>query len=339
MSSTTPPKSHIESPIQIPATDGYPLSANLYYSDALHVPQTVAIINCATGVKAAYYARYAKFLAAGGYLAITYDYRGIGASRPPSLRRLKATKFDWGSKDFEGVMQWVMKNFPDAKIVVIGHSIGGVLPGFSASNWRIDRMLTVGAQFAYWQDYAERVRYRMLLKWHVLMPLATSLAGFFPGRLLGWLEDLPAGVAYEWAFRGATLGSRSDRAGDKSNDRANDRANSGIFAKSVKQRKERNDSTRYFPQLRCPLLAYSISDDEFGTPAAVLRLLRYYRGSDRTHVVVTPAEFALSEIGHFAFFHDRFSRNLWPESLAWLNTGCLLRQAANFLPSEAPPVS
>ncbi len=292
--------SPIESPIQIPATDGYPLGACLHYSDALHLPQTVAIINCATGVKAAYYARYAKFLAAHGYLAITYDYRGIGASRPASLRRLRATKFDWGSKDFEGVMSWVIKNFPDAKIVVVGHSIGGVLPGFSALNWRIDRLLTVGAQFAYWQDYAEHARYRMLLKWHVLMPLATTLAGFFPGRFLGWLEDLPAGVAYEWAFRGATLGQRSTD----------------------------------FPQLHCPLLAYSISDDDFGTPAAVMRLLRYYRGSDRTHVMVTPDEFALPEIGHFAFFHDRFSQNLWPESLAWLNTGNVSRRTVDFLPSE-----
>lgn len=247
-------KLHIESPIQISATDGYRLGASLYYSDALQVPQTVAIINCATGVKAAYYARYARFLAGHGYLAITYDYRGIGASRPPSLRRLKATKFDWGSKDFEGVMQWVITNFPDAKIVVIGHSIGGVLPGFSASNWCIDRMLTVGAQFAYWQDYAERARYKMLLKWHVLMPLATSLAGYFPGRLLGWLEDLPAGVAYEWAFRRSTLPAHD----------------SGISAECAKHR-HNSDVTRYFSQLHCPLLAYSITDDDFGTPAAVLR--------------------------------------------------------------------
>lgn len=297
-----------ESPIRIPAADDYPLGASLYYSDELQVPQTVAIINCATGVKASYYARYARFLAAHGYLAITYDYRGIGASRPSSLRKLKATKFDWGSKDFEGVMQWVTMNFPDSRIVVIGHSIGGVLPGFSTSNGRIDRMLTVAAQFAYWRDYAKHARYRMLLKWHVLMPLATMLAGFFPGRRLGWLEDLPAGVAYEWAFRRAALHTASDG----------------------------SDAARLFPQLRCPVLAYSITDDDFGTPAAVLRLLRYYRGSDRTHVVVTPGEFALSGIGHFAFFHDRFSRTLWQESLAWLNTGAVPRHAAHFLPSELP---
>ncbi len=306
----------IESHIHISATDDYPLGASLYFPDGTTTPQTVAIINCATGVKAAYYSRYASFLATHGYLAITYDYRGIGASRPPSLRKLKATKFDWGSKDFEGIMRWIATNYPDAKIVVVGHSIGGVVPGFSASNGHITRMLTVGAQFAYWQDYAESVRYKMLLKWHVLMPLATALVGYFPGRQMGWLEDLPAGVAYEWAFRRATLST----GGSKS---FADKANSGY-----------GDSTRYFAQLRCPLLAYSITDDDFGTVAAVLRLLRYYRCSDRTLVVVAPEELALAKIGHFAFFHDRFSQNLWLESLAWLNTGAMQRHTSHFLAAE-----
>ncbi|MQR01466.1 alpha/beta hydrolase family protein [Glaciimonas soli] len=312
----------IESHIHISATDDYPLGASLYFPDGVAAPQTVAIINCATGVKAAYYSRYASFLATHGYLAITYDYRGIGTSRPASLRKLKATKFDWGSKDFEGIMRWIDKNFPDAKIVVIGHSIGGVVPGFSASNGRIARMLTVGAQFAYWQDYAESVRYKMLLKWHVLMPLATALVGYFPGRQMGWLEDLPAGVAYEWAFRRATLSTGS----------------AGRFsyaANNVAKYGGNGDSTRYFSQLQCPLLAYSIADDDFGTVAAVLRLLRYYRRSNRTLVVVAPEELGLSKIGHFAFFHDRFSQNLWLESLTWLDTGAVPRSVTEFLPTES----
>jgi predicted alpha/beta hydrolase len=308
-------KLKIESPVRIPAADGYLLGATFYYSGDSPHGQTVAIINCATGVKASYYARYARFLASHGYLAITYDYRGIGASRPPSLRKLKATKFDWGSKDFEGIMQWVMKNFGDAEVVVVGHSIGGVLPGFSASNWRINRMLTVGAQFAYWKDYAKHVRYRMFFRWHVLMPALTAISGYFPGRFLGWLEDLPSGVAYEWAFRKPTLEALSP----------------GTLA-GIDPAKECS-TIRYFPALKCPVLAYSITDDYFGTTAAVLRLLNYYSRSDRTHVTVDPSEFQLSEIGHFSFFHDRFKENLWMESLTWLTTGKINRRISNFLPS------
>ncbi|OWT54208.1 alpha/beta hydrolase family protein [Candidimonas nitroreducens] len=287
----------------IPATDGYPLGATVHRPDKSGNSSNVAIINCATGVKAAYYSRYARFLAAHGYTAITYDYRGIGASRPESLRKLQASKFDWGNKDFAGVLNWAAREFPAARIAVVGHSIGGVVPGFSASSARIDRMLTVGAQFAYWKDYAPRARYPMFLKWHIFMPLVTRLMGYFPGRRLGWLEDLPAGVAYEWAFRKATLGAEPGGS-----------ANAHALAPDT-------DPARYFPTLRCPMLAYSITDDPYATPAAVRRLLAYYTGCERSYVLVRPEELHLPSIGHFAFFHDRFRDTLWRETLAWLDGG------------------
>lgn len=285
------PAMYIESAIQIEATDGYLLGATLYYTDDSPHPQRLAIINCATGVKAAYYARYARFLAEHGYLALSWDYRGIGASRQSSLRGFKASKFDWGNKDFEGVLQWVSGNFPDSEIHVIGHSIGGVMPGYAASAWRIERLLMVGAQYAYWRDYAQHARRRMFLKWHMAMPLLTRLCGYFPGRMLGWLEDLPAGVAREWAYRRARL--------------------------------EQPDAerVRHFALFGGPTLAYTISDDPFGTPAAVTRLLGYYGNSERTLVSLTPSELHLKQIGHFAFFHDRFRCSLWPETLRWLTTG------------------
>jgi len=302
----------LDANILIPAADGYLLGATIYGAHENGRSASVVIVNCATGVKASYYSRYARFLASHGHIAITYDYRGIGASRHASLRKFKASKFDWGSKDFDGVLQWAVRKFPSAKIAVVGHSIGGAVPGFSASNSRIDRMLTVGAQFAYWKDYALRARYSMFFKWHVFMPLVTLLLGYFPGRRLGWLEDLPAGVAYEWAFRKATLGETPPGQVDL--------PGAGRGA---------TEPTRYFPALRCPMLAYSITDDPYGTPAAVLRLLAYYTGCDRSHVVVRPAELHLSEIGHFAFFHERFRDTLWRETLAWLDDGRSPRAATH----------
>ena len=288
---------HIESEIQIAATDGYPLGATLHYADDSAQPQLLAIINCATGVKASYYARYARFLADHGYLVISWDYRGIGRSRPASLRRLQASKRDWGEKDFEGILQWAIKNFPQHRIHVIGHSIGGVMPGYSESNRCIERLLLVGAQFAYWKDYAPAARHRMYWKWHVLMPLLTTICGYFPGRALGWLEDLPAAAAFEWATRGPRI----------------DHHDPHLSAR--------------FSHLRAPILAWSISDDNFGTPAAMTRLLDYYTGSDRTLLRITPAQLHLPQIGHFAFFHDRFSTSLWPETWHWLSTGQVLRPA------------
>ncbi|MDD0856933.1 hypothetical protein NHF46_02155 [Arthrobacter alpinus] len=37
------------------------------------------VIACATAVKATYYHRYAAFLAANGFAAVTFDYRGLAS--------------------------------------------------------------------------------------------------------------------------------------------------------------------------------------------------------------------------------------------------------------------
>ena len=146
----------------------------------------------------------------------------------------------------------------------------------------------------------------MFCKWHIAMPLLTGLFGYFPGRRLGWLENLPAGVAFEWAFRRARL--------------------------------EHPDAARirHFATLACPTLAYTISDDPFGTPAAVTRLLNYYENSERTLVSLTPTDLHLKEIGHFSFFHDRFRDTLWPETLQWLSTGRCRRRVLRHWPALHP---
>lgn len=307
-----------ESPIRIPAADAYTLHGTLFPAASQAMPSSLAIINCATGVKAAYYARYARFLAKHGFTVLTYDYRGIGASRPAALKSFRASKYDWGNLDFEGVLRWATQRFPELPIAVVGHSIGGVVPGFARSNHRIHRMLTVGAQFAYWRDYEASQRMKMFWQWHVIMPLLTMITGYFPGKRLGWLEDLPAGVALEWALRPSAL-----------------RAGRAAWMCRKWGLAECSEVTRHFAGLRGPILAYGITDDPFGTPAAIHRLLHYFTGSQRTYIEVSPAEHRLSAIGHFAFFHDRFQDSLWMESLAWLAEGKVLRPPSAVLPAPA----
>ena len=70
-----------------------------------------------------------------------------------------------------------------------------------------------------------------------------------------------------------------------------------------------------------PILALSVTDDEFGTEAAIDRLLAYYTGSAALHLRLSPASMGLASIGHFAFFHERFRDTLWPIALGWLTRG------------------
>jgi predicted alpha/beta hydrolase len=158
----------------------------------------VVIINAATSVRCRHYSRFADYLFANDFDVITYDYRGIGESRPASLKGLKASWSDWGALDFEAMLKRAQREFPNQPIDVVGHSFGGCAAGLGASGRLIRRLVTVGAQFAYWRDYAPAHRWRMLGKWHVVMPLITMIYGYFPGKRLGWLEDTPAGVVRDW---------------------------------------------------------------------------------------------------------------------------------------------
>lgn len=274
--------------------DGFSLSAQLWRPEG---PERGAVIvSSATGVLARYYARYASFLNAQGFAVLTYDYRGIGGSRPASLRGMKVRWRDWGEQDFDAAVRWMRQRDPDGLLVAVGHSIGGFLPGFAEAAPQIDRFLSVGSQYAYWPDYAADKRLQMLAKWHLCMPLLTACCGYFPGRRLGWLEDLPAGVVREWAFRRARLEHSYPPA-------------------------ERDRVLQGFAAIRAPILAVSVSDDEYGTPSAIRRALGYYRNSQRQHVRLEPAALGVARVGHFDLFREHHRDAFWQGTLEWIADG------------------
>ena len=278
--------------ITLVCADGVRLGGHLWRSES--AVRGRVVINCATGVAARYYHRYARFLAGQGFEVLTYDYRGIGLSRPPQLRGCGFRWRDWGEQDCDAALRLMRER--GGPLLVVGHSIGGFLPGLASSGGAIDRMLTIGAQYAWWGDYARRARLRLLLKWHVAMPAMTAFYGYFPGRRLGWLEDLPGGVAHEWSFRGPRF-ERSHPPG------------------------ERAAAVARMAAVTAPILAIAVSDDEIGTPAAVARTLAYYAGAARTAVTLRPGDCGRPAIGHFDLFHDRHASGFWIDTLLWLRDG------------------
>ena len=279
-----------------PAADGYLIGGFTWRHLRTHRKRTVVIINAATSVRCRHYSRFADYLFANDIDVITYDYRGIGESRSGSLRGFNASWSDWGALDFEAMLQRAQREFPGQPIDVVGHSFGGCAAGLAASGGVIRRIVTVGAQYAYWRDYQASTRWRMLAKWHVIMPLVTGLCGYFPGKRLGWLEDTPAGVVRDWSTPTPRYETRpSGRALDE----------------------------LPFSRVRAQLLAISITDDPFATVAAIERLLSYFDHSERTHLRIAPEDIGEKQVGHFAFFRSEYQHRLWPVALAWLQNGQL----------------
>ena len=307
-------------PVRFQATDSYSLGGFVWHSgDAENRP--FVLITCATSVRCRYYARFAQYLFEHGYNVLTYDYRGIGESRPPSLKDCDADWADWGEKDLEGALRYIRQLSPNAGIHAVAHSIGGFALGLAPSNHLVERALMVGAQFAHYRDYADEQKWAMLWRWHVVMPLLTRLCGYFPAKKLGWMEDTPAGVALDWSRMGPA------------------------FEHSLR-RKPRNrteaaavDLKRNMRGLSAPILAIATTDDPFATVAATKRLLDYYEDSKRYYLRLRPSTVGENAIGHFAFFHERYRDKLWPLALQWLQSGELPSLVKDDLYSVHEPVT
>jgi predicted alpha/beta hydrolase len=285
MTSTEPPPDSIATEMVLPATDGYALAATRYGPAA--PLERVVLVSPATGVKRRIYDAFARFLAARGMGVLTWDWRGIAGSRPSSsLRGFRATMRDWAERDLAGAIDWAAREHPGARLFAVGHSFGGQGIGLAPNAGRLAGMVTVAAQSGWWGHWPRPARYAYAGLWHVAVPLATSLFGYFPAKRLGAGEDLPAGVALEWA--------RWCRSRDYLGDYAGHAA------------------------LTAPILALSFSDDAFAPWTAVRWLHERYGSTDLTHRHVRPAEVGAREIGHFGFFRPGVAPPLWDEAAEWI---------------------
>jgi predicted alpha/beta hydrolase len=285
--------------VRVRALDGYELGGYFYDSAKVDAPARVAVLHCGAGIRALRYRRFAGFLAESGTPVLSYDYRGVGLSRPRALRGFRATIEDWAEYDCGGAIAWLRERYPRAEIVGIAHSIGALLVGGAHNSAQQARLVLIGGHTGYYGDYHSRYRLPMTAVWHWLMPAITLALGYFPARRLGLGEDLPARVALEWAGR-RTPDLRP--------------AGSGPGYARVQMLLDRCAA------LQRPALLVSISDDAFATASGVKRLLSFYpRLFPLQYMQFNPADAGSRRIGHFGFFTRRAGAALWPRLLAQLD--------------------
>lgn len=264
---------------------GHALAASVFEAPG---SDTVVLVNAATGVPRQFYKYFAAYFRDNGWTTVTYDYRGIGESAPPSLRGFTVRMRDWALIDIPEVIDWVSSEFRPQRLFAVGHSFGGQGIGLIERPQRITAMVGVSAQSGYWGVQGGAEKYRARFAVTVLIPVLTRLFGYFPWSRFAAGEDLPAGVALEWARwcrdRNYLLGDETLPLG------------------------------RY-DAFAAPILAYSIEDDDWGTAPAVDDMMRAYRDVTRRHLV--PADYGLDKIGHMGFFRSG-SEAIWDEVIAWL---------------------
>ena len=101
------------------------------------------LINSATGVKQQVYFSFAKYFAENGFTAITYDYRGIGDSKPKKMNGFHATMRIWGTDDFKTVTDFIKKNYQNHQKFCLGHSVGALIIGMNENAHIFDKFIFV----------------------------------------------------------------------------------------------------------------------------------------------------------------------------------------------------
>lgn len=278
------------SKMSLTARDGFTLAGTLY--EPADDSERTVVISSAIAVRRRYYNPFASFLCSQGLRVITFDYRGIGDSLRSSIKEAKGTMRDWGENDLAGVLDSVATRWPHARLQVVGHSAGGQFVGLAPGNQRIHALLTVGAQSGYWRLWPWPRRYLFAILWYLLMPGLTRLLGYFPAKRLGLGEDLPSGVALEWARWCRSPAFIIDTDG--------------------------SPLRKHFKTLARPILAYSIADDPLAPQQAVEVLLSYYSSASIEHRHIHPPDLGVAPLGHFGFFRDKSQTTLWQDSLKWL---------------------
>ncbi|HRI52773.1 MAG TPA: alpha/beta fold hydrolase [Pseudomonadota bacterium] len=270
--------------IRLTTEDGFVLGARSYPPAGGGRAVAVAVIHGGTAVPQTFYARFAGYLAAAGLQVITYDYRGVGASRPDSLRGFRARMQDWATDARAALGLAQQAGVP---ILWIGHSFGGQLLGLVEEARSCAAAILIGAQLGYAGDWPARLQPRIRLFWHLLVPALTGALGYYPGRaFLG--EDLPAGVAQQWrrwALHPSYYLSEQPAA---------------------RERLLRFDR---------PTLFYSFTDDDFAPARPVQALLSLLPAARLIHQRLAPPELGTPAVGHFGAFRPRFESTLWREVL------------------------
>jgi predicted alpha/beta hydrolase len=272
--------------VELLTPGGARIAARLHTSHG--APRAAVLVAGAMGVKQDYYSEFAAWLARHGFTALTFDYRGIGASRPEdmqhSLRGFDADLFDWAD-DIDSAIEHLAVAAPGAPLVVVGHSLGAQLPGMLRHRDRIAGLVSVAAGSGYWRDNAPSLKRIVLAFWHVIVPLATALCGYFPGARLKKVGDVPRGVMLQW--RRWCL---------------NPRYHVGHEGEALR---------RQFAAARFPIVALSITDDELMTERGTRVLMDCYENAPRELQRVAPADVNARRIGHFGFFRPQFEATLW----------------------------
>ncbi len=271
--------------------DKFALSATLYIPAQGEVKKAIVLAS-ALAVPMRFYTDCATWLARQGYAVLTFDLRGMAASRPvqyaKSLRGFEGDFITWAEQDFSAAVLWLRARYPRCPLTVVGHSLGAQHVGLCSAPALacIDNIVAVGSGAGYWRDWAKPTPQLAPLLFYSPGPLLCHLFGYFPGARFGLVGDIPkAGMLrwikwcrhpqFSWGAEPATIGAS-------------------------------------YARVTMPITAFSITDDEAMTRHCTEKLLAAYKNAPHRLLIVDPSTYGIKRVGHIGFFRVAQQNTLWP---------------------------
>ena len=271
--------------ITFPARDGYNLSG--FWAVPMGDFRGTVVISPATGVPKEFYSHFSQYLVNQGYRVFCFDYRGIGGSAPKDLNNFHATMHEWGLLDMNAALDFVVTEKQTEEVIWIGHSVGAQMHGMLDKRDSISKVIAISSSIGYWNYFFFPYNIYVLLLWKIVGPLMIMGKGYAPMKKIGWGEDIPKGVFYEW--RQWCMNKQ--------------------HFKPFLQERFGIDS---FPDFKQPITAIHPSDDYIANTKTVAALLQFFPNAEKKTILIRPSEVGAKKIGHMGIFRRRFQNSIWP---------------------------
>ena len=258
---------------------------NLVTTEPSTPARGVVLVMPAMATPARYYAAFATWLAERGLRAVVLEHRGT-ADRA-AMRAYDGDLLDWFD-DARDVVDVVARQAGaeagDLPVSWVGHSLGTQMLPF-VDHSQLSRVVSVASGTGWVGHLPGRMRWTAPLLMRTVAPGAARVAGYYPGRSLRILGDMPAGVMRQWSRW------------------CLDPAYLGVDVP---------DADDLFARVKTPMTVVSFSDDELMSAAATADLHDRFVNADQVRQRYTPAQLEVDQMGHHGFFRSRHA-GLWDE--------------------------
>lgn len=244
------------------------------FGDLQNTTNPLIVCLPAMGVPGKHYHVLGQILSQAGCTALIADLRGLGSSSFRASGKINFGYWHLVAKDLTAIVGQLRKIYPDRKLFLLGHSLGGQLSVmYSAlAPESINGVILVASGTVYYKNWSFPSNLKILFSTQ-LARLIALLLGYFPGRRIGFGGTEAKNIIRDWANM-ALFGNLTPMASPP-------------------------DFENHFSKPQIPVLAISLEGDWYAPPKALQHLYQKLTNAQKTVFHLTEKDAPPETLHHF----------------------------------------